>query len=474
MGTYADYIELDSEDVNDYKWARIKGDKGEQGDPGGNGRIIYPMGSYNDNTVYECTDAMSPYVLFEPNGIYYAMNKTYVWQGIVEQRTPAEDYNAHGQDATWVPMEKYQAIYTDLLIADGGKLGSFVFGDNKMFSQQGTDEIGSNRQDYQNFNKPSYTTDFTEWTYTPVEGIDITVEPHKITINSINTTGYTSVDLIPPHKQELLGMKLKTTGCKKFYNDISSSGNFLQYVYYDELKSTFITSGFYDDTTYIIPTQDAYLNDSSQDLHPSFGIFTPSNGIVYNEPITIELLTTTATPNFQVDGLTGELKAIKGSIKLEYQPEYRLLHLGRSASANLEKVKTQNVIYSISTDSNTSDNLVRLPDPSEEMIGVTYSLWFTVATSVGTGYSLCQVSCQTSGSYDTKKNYFSFNNRRMWRINLFHEAFVQVMCMPVLSKIDSLTGVKTFEYVWKVLNEATFKLKPGVAANDVIVPTWVN
>nr|DAO43023.1 MAG TPA: tail protein [Caudoviricetes sp.] len=135
MGTYADYIELDSEDVNDYKWARIKGDKGEKGEPGGNGRIIYPMGSYDDNTVYECTDAMSPYVLFEPNGTYYAMNKTYVWQGIVEQRTPAEDYNAHGQDATWVPMEKYQAIYTDLLIADGGKLGSFVFGDNKMFSQ---------------------------------------------------------------------------------------------------------------------------------------------------------------------------------------------------------------------------------------------------------------------------------------------------------------------------------------------------
>jgi hypothetical protein len=32
-------------------------------------------------------------------------------------------------------MEKYQAIYTDFLIADGGKLGSFVFGDNKMFSQ---------------------------------------------------------------------------------------------------------------------------------------------------------------------------------------------------------------------------------------------------------------------------------------------------------------------------------------------------
>lgn len=474
MGTYADYIELDSEDVNDYKWARIKGDKGEQGDPGGNGRIIYPMGSYNDNTVYECTDAMSPYVLFEPNGIYYVMNKTYVWQGIVEQRTPAEDYNAHGQDATWIPMEKYQAIYTDLLIADGGKLGSFVFGDNKMFSQQGTDEIGSNRQDYQNFNKPSYTTDFTEWTYTPVEGIDITVEPHKITINSINTTGYTRVDLIPPHKQELLGMKLKTTGCKKFYNDISSSGNFLQYIYYDKLKSTFITVGFYDDTTYIIPTQDAYLNDSSQGLYPSFGIFTPSKGIVYNEPITIELLTTTATPNFQVDGLTGELKAIKGSIKLEYQPEYRLLHLGRNASANLEKVRTQNVIYSISTDSNTSDNLVRLPDPSEEMIGVTYNLWFTVATSVGTGFSLCQVSCQTSGSYDTKKKYFSFNNKRMWRINLFHEAFVQIMCVPVLYKIDSSTGVKTFEYVWKVLNESTFKLKSGVADNDVIIPTWVN
>jgi hypothetical protein len=48
------------------------------------------------------------------------------------------------------------------------------------------------------------------------------------------------------------------------------------------------------------------------------------------------------------------------------------------------------------------------------------------------------------------------------------------MCVPVLYKIDSSTGVKTFEYVWKVLNESTFKLKSGVADNDVIIPTWVN
>ena len=266
-------------------------------------------------------------------------------------------------------------------------------------------------------------------------------------------------------------MKLQVTGAEEFFDSIIGVGTYLQFIY--ATGTGYTGAVFQHDKTYIIPTQKAEINDSTQFNYPSFNMWTPEKGFTWNKPITIELLPTTATPNFQVDGLTGELKAIKGSIKLEYQPEYRTLSLGRNVGANLEEVKTQNIIYSISTASSTSDNLTRLPDPSEELIGVTYSLWFTVATSIGANSSLCQVSCQTSGSYDTKKKYFSFNNQRMWRIQLFNEAFVQIMCVPVLYSIDS-SGTQTFEYVWKVLNESSFKLKSGVTDNDIIVPTWVN
>ncbi|MFR0885740.1 MAG: hypothetical protein ACLSGJ_11325 [Lachnospira eligens] len=82
------------------------------------------------------------------------------------------------------------------------------------------------------------------------------------------------------------------------------------------------------------------MNDSSKDLYPSFGIFTPPKGITYNEPITIELLTTTATPNFQVDGLTGEAVMTKGVIKTGISNEITKIAISRNTeyTCNLNKL----------------------------------------------------------------------------------------------------------------------------------------
>lgn len=151
MGTYADYIELDSNSVSDYKWAKIKGEQGEPGKQGTNGRTMYPVGEYDENTVYTATDTSAPYVLFKPNNTYYYMNITTKWQGIVDGRTPAEDYNAYGKNATWLPMEDFEAVYTKLLIANGGNLGNFVFSGDYMFSQQGKDEYNNTSTDYSKF-----------------------------------------------------------------------------------------------------------------------------------------------------------------------------------------------------------------------------------------------------------------------------------------------------------------------------------
>ena len=49
-------------------------------------------------------------------------------------------------------MEKFEAVYAKLLIADNGTLGKFVFNGNYMFSQQGKDGSGNSSSDYENFN----------------------------------------------------------------------------------------------------------------------------------------------------------------------------------------------------------------------------------------------------------------------------------------------------------------------------------
>nr|DAU07128.1 MAG TPA: hypothetical protein [Caudoviricetes sp.] len=49
-------------------------------------------------------------------------------------------------------MEKFEAVYAKLLIADNGTLGKFVFNGNYMFSQQGKDKSGNSSSDYENFN----------------------------------------------------------------------------------------------------------------------------------------------------------------------------------------------------------------------------------------------------------------------------------------------------------------------------------
>lgn len=306
----------ESTDAMLYTWSLFRGEDGTNGTNGKDGKIVYPAGIYDATVTYTATDTKAPYVLHGED--YWVMNKTTSWVGISnDNKTPQDNYEEFGNDATWIPLEQFEAIYAKLLIADNGTLGKFVFSGNNMFSQQGVDEIGNIRNDYENFLEPYYTTDFTKWTYNPNAGFDITIEPHKITINSINTSGYTSEDfLIPPHNQELLGMKLKTTGCRDFF-DYAGSGTFLNFVYKNQDTSWTIKT-FSEDGLHVIPTQSAELNDSSQYQFPCFALWTPDRGFTWNSPIVIELLPTTVTPNFSINGLTGEMIAsqvtLKGSV----------------------------------------------------------------------------------------------------------------------------------------------------------------
>lgn len=110
--------------------------------------IPYPAGPYSSTTQYVCTEAAGPMV--EYNGQYYGMYKVGTWIGTNEGRTPQEDYSLYGTQATWQLLDKYTALFTEILFAAFAKLGSAVFLDDYMFSQYGI-RNGVQSNAYQNF-----------------------------------------------------------------------------------------------------------------------------------------------------------------------------------------------------------------------------------------------------------------------------------------------------------------------------------
>lgn len=147
----------ESTDAMVYTWSLFRGadgTNGTNGKDGRDGRIVYPAGIYDATVTYTATDTKAPYVLYGET--YYVMNVTTSWTGSQNDgKTPADDYEQYGEHATWIPMEKFKAIYTKLLIANNGTLGKFVFNGNYMFSQQGVDSSGSSTNAYENFNPSS-------------------------------------------------------------------------------------------------------------------------------------------------------------------------------------------------------------------------------------------------------------------------------------------------------------------------------
>lgn len=144
----------ESTDAMVYTWSLFRGadgTNGANGKDGRDGRIVYPAGIYDATVTYTATDTKAPYVLYGET--YYVMNVTTSWTGSQNDgKTPADDYEQYGEHATWIPMEKFEAVYAKLLIADNGTLGKFVFNGNYMFSRQGKDGSGNSSSDYENFN----------------------------------------------------------------------------------------------------------------------------------------------------------------------------------------------------------------------------------------------------------------------------------------------------------------------------------
>lgn len=133
----------------------VKQEKGENGEKGKDGKtlpLIYPAGEFDElkaiNGEYVGTSNQAPYVFYNPsNGVgkgYYIAYGTPLEEPILNDNIITNDteidWNNIPEDAaSWVEMEKYNAIYSDIGMFGSALVGKWVFEGDYMYSQLGID-----------------------------------------------------------------------------------------------------------------------------------------------------------------------------------------------------------------------------------------------------------------------------------------------------------------------------------------------
>ena len=165
---------------------RLSGINGVRGQAGNRGQVVYPMGIFNENEVYETTLDKAPYVWDPLYKSFYVLNKVMKYCHTVpssadttnpsskyygvtsQQRSPGMDYNNFvnlGQNS-WVQFESFDALYTSVGVIQNGLIGSAVFNNEFMFSQQGIDRNGTPSDNYEDFlSGYEYDNSKKQWKY---------------------------------------------------------------------------------------------------------------------------------------------------------------------------------------------------------------------------------------------------------------------------------------------------------------------
>lgn len=343
----------ESIDAMVYTWSLFRGadgTNGTDGKDGRDGRIVYPAGIYDATVTYTATDTKAPYVLY--GDTYYVMNVTTSWTGSQnEGKTPADDYEQYGEHATWIPMERFEAIYTKLLIANNGTIGSFVFNGDYMFSQQGVDYLYNEVDNYEDFGNDSIPFKFTDTSM----WIKSSVSYVSFTDNTINITQGSNSTLT------LLSDKL-TSGqsIPEFYVQVSgvtegSTSAYLIWEYYTENGGT--SNYDYIQTSGIIKLHGSVYNSSG---HASLSLYTNSTSL--DSEITVTLLPTIFKPNLWINGRTGDVVINKGIFKGSIASNWYKVKLSGS-DTNILAIGEGDTYITI-TGNGTSPNTMRIQLPS--------------------------------------------------------------------------------------------------------------
>lgn len=112
--------------------------------------IIYPAGIFALNTTYANDGNRAPYVYY--NGNYYYLSHEGTWTSDNADNNPSNSTDADGTKY-WTLMEHFEALYAKVGIVANGLVGSMVFNEEYVFSQQGINHNGSYYDHYEYFRK---------------------------------------------------------------------------------------------------------------------------------------------------------------------------------------------------------------------------------------------------------------------------------------------------------------------------------
>lgn len=343
----------ESIDAMVYTWSLFRGadgTNGTDGKDGRDGRIVYPAGIYDATVTYTATDTKAPYVLY--GDTYYVMNVTTSWTGSQnEGKTPADDYEQYGEHATWIPMERFEAIYTKLLIANNGTIGSFVFNGDYMFSQQGVDYLYNEVDNYEDFGNDSIPFKFTDtsmWIKSSVSYVSFTDNTINITQGSNSTLTLlsdklTSGQSIPEFYVQVSGVTEGSTSAYLIWKYYTENGGTINYDYIQ-------TSG-------IIKLHGSVYNSSG---HASLSLYTNSTSL--DSEITVTLLPTIFKPNLWINGRTGDVVINRGTFKGSIASNWYKVELPGS-DTNILAIGEGDTYITI-TGNGTSPNTMRIQLPS--------------------------------------------------------------------------------------------------------------
>lgn len=343
----------ESTDAMVYTWSLFRGadgTNGTNGEDGRDGRIVYPVGIYDATVTYTATDTKAPYVLY--GDTYYVMNVTTSWTGSQNDgKTPADDYEQYGEHATWIPMEKFETIYTKLLIADNGTLGKFVFNGDYMFSQQGEDYLHNEVNNYEDFGNDSIPFKFTDtsmWIKSSVSYVSFTDNTINITQGSNSTLTLlsdklTSGQSIPEFYVQVSGVAEGSTSAYLIWKYYTEDGGTSNYVYIQTSGITKLHGSVYNS-----------LGSASLSLY--------TNSTSLDNEITVTLLPTTFIPNLQINGRTGDVVINRGTFKGSMASNWYKVELSGS-DTNILAIG-EGVTYITITGNGTSPNTMRIQLPS--------------------------------------------------------------------------------------------------------------
>lgn len=129
----------------------INGLDGMPGSPGAKGQIVYPAGVYSADTIYTTTSEKAPYVFDTGDNNYYVLNTIMSWDASQQvKKTPHEDAGEGGTHS-WILMESFDAIYANIGVFGTALVGSAVFWEEWVYSQQGTDVQGDASTAFERF-----------------------------------------------------------------------------------------------------------------------------------------------------------------------------------------------------------------------------------------------------------------------------------------------------------------------------------